>query len=152
MTTTRTPKAPSPAWRYVGRYGPMAVIGDDPDFGLIYGPVQEGIPSDFLGDAGLEAHVIADGRLIVAIDGKVVPVLCSEVISVVTEDGPGTGRCGEVLRGDVYACPGHTAEIESWLALTEADKAMWERARDEYGPLGPHGGMPYGAFDRGYRA
>lgn len=130
VSNTRTPKTPSEAWRFVGRYGPMVVIGDDPDWGLVYGPGQEGIPSDYLGDATLEAHVIADGRLIVAIDGKIVPVLCSEVIAVNTEDGPGTGRCGEVLRGDVYACPRHTAEIERWQSMSEAEKAAWERRHD----------------------
>jgi hypothetical protein len=138
MTTTRTAKPRSAAWSWVAFYGPASR--------------SWGIASEHLGAAGLEAHVIADGRLIVAIDGKIIPVLCSEVIPVSTEDGPADGRCGIALRGDVYACPGHTAERESWLALTEADKAMWERARDEYSPLGPHGGMPYGAFDRGYRA
>jgi hypothetical protein len=131
MSATRTPKAPSEAWRYVGRYGPMVVIGDDEEFGLIYGPAQEGIISDHLHAAGLEAHVIADGRLIVAIDGRIVPVLCSEIIPIVTEDGPTTGRCGTPLRGDVYACPGHTAEIESWRAMSEAEKAAWERRHDE---------------------
>lgn len=133
MATTRTPKAPSEAWRWVGRYGPSVVIGDDEDFGLIYGPDQEGILVDHLGDAGLEAHVIADGRLIVAIDGKIVEVLCSELIMVNTEDGPGTGRCGTPLRGDVYACPGHTAEIERWQSMPEAEKADWEYRREMEG-------------------
>jgi hypothetical protein len=126
VSTTRTPKTPSPAWRYVGRYGPEVVIGDDPEFGLLYGPVREGIISEHLHAAGLEAHVIADGRLIVAIDGKIVEVLCSDIIAITTEDGPGTGRCGTPLRGDAYACPGHTAEREGWLAMSEAEKADWE--------------------------
>lgn len=133
MSTTRTPKTPSPAWRYVGRYGPEVVIGDDPDFGLLYGPIQEGIIHEHLHAAGLEAHVIADGRQIVALDGKIVPVLCSQLIMVNTEDGPGTGRCGTPLRGDAWACPGHTAEMEGWMAMSEAEKAAWERRHDEEG-------------------
>jgi hypothetical protein len=126
MSATRTPKAPSEAWRFVGRYGPMVVIGDDEEFGLIYGPAQEGIINEHLHAAGLEAHVIADGRQIVVIDGKIVEVLCSDIIPITTEDGPGTGRCGYPLRGDAYACPGHTSEREGWLAMSEAEKADWE--------------------------
>jgi hypothetical protein len=133
VSTTRTPKTPSPAWRYVGRYGPEVVIGDDPDFGLVYGPVQEGIINEHLHAAGLESHVIADGRQIVAIDGKIVEVLCSDIIPINTEDGPGTGRCGTPLRGDAYACPGHTSEREGWLAMSEAEKAEWERRHDMEG-------------------
>jgi hypothetical protein len=126
VSTTRTPKAPSEAWRWVGRYGPHVVIGDDEEFGLIYGPAQEGILVEHLGGLGLEAHVIADGRLIVAIDGKIVPVLCAELIMVNTEDGPSTGRCGTVIRGDDWACKGHRAESDRWEAMSEAERAEWE--------------------------
>jgi hypothetical protein len=131
--STRTPRTPSPAWRYVGRYGPEVVIGYDDEFGTIYGPTQEGIIHEHLHAAGLEAHVIADGRQIVVIDGKIVEVLCSDIIPIVTEDGPGTGRCGTPLRGEAYACPGHTSEREGWLAMSEAEKAEWERRHDMEG-------------------
>lgn len=117
MHTKRAPKPRSEAWRWVSHYGSASN--------------SWGILVEHMTAAGLIAHIIADGRLIVAIDGKVVPVLCSEVIPVTTEDGPSTGRCGIALQGDTYACPGHTAEREGWLALTEADKAIWERRADE---------------------
>lgn len=118
MSTTHTTKPRSEAWSWTAFYGPASR-----SFGIL---------GDHLAAAGLEAHVIADGRQIVAIDGKIVQVLCSEVIPISTEDGPATGRCGKALRGDVYACPGHTYERESWLAMSEEDKAMWELRQEQF--------------------
>jgi hypothetical protein len=121
----------SPAWRYVRRYGPEVPVADDDEFGTIYAPQYCGILHEHLHAAGLEAHRIASGRQIVAIDGKVVDVLCSSLIPITTEDGPATGRCGIPLRDEAWACPGHQSEMEAWMAMSELEKADWERRHDE---------------------
>jgi hypothetical protein len=104
----------------------MVEVGYDPESGPIYAPASYGIIGEHLHAAGLESHVIADGRQIVAIDGKIVEVLCSELIRVRTEDGDRDGRCGTPLRGDAWACPGHTQELEGWMSMSEIDRAEWE--------------------------
>ena len=60
--------------------------------------------------------------------------LCPEVVPVLTEDGPATGRCmGPIPPGSMHpACEGHAAEIGQWFALTEAEKLHWERQQEEY--------------------
>lgn len=56
-----------------------------------------------------------------------VPLVCSELVKVWTEDGPISGRCGAQVYGDAGACVGHTYAIESWAAQTEAETIAWER-------------------------
>lgn len=43
--------------------------------------------------------------------GTAVPVLCSEIIAIPTEDGPVSGRCGAFATVD-GACEGHAEERE----------------------------------------
>lgn len=85
---------------------------------------NEGILSEhvyLLEQAG--GTVRRDGdRDVVDVDGRAVPVVCSELIEIHTEDGPITGRCGyPVVAGDAF-CVGH----RSW--LDDEDAAARERA------------------------
>lgn len=60
-----------------------------------------------------------------------VPVVCSELVWVNTEDGPVTGRCGEdATRGG--SCAGHRNELDAWAAMTEPQRALWERGQEAY--------------------
>lgn len=57
--------------------------------------------------------------------------LCPEIVPVMTEDGPATGRCkAPIVDHDVAACEGHAAEIRAWRAMSEFEKAQWEREHD----------------------
>lgn len=124
-------KHESPAWRFVGHYGPEVVIGDDPEFGLIYGPENEGIISEHLHAAQVPTRRLAGGRWVAVIDGYAVPVLCPDVIAINTEDGPGTGRCGDYVDAEGGLCEGHHRQVKAWLALSEPEKAAWERRHDQ---------------------
>ena len=65
-----------------------------------------------------EAELIAEGK-------------CPEVVPIMTEDGPATGRCmAPITDPEVAACEGHAAEIRSWHAMSEWDKRQWELDRD----------------------
>lgn len=64
------------------------------------------------------------------VDGVAYPVVCSEIISVPTEDGPVSGRCGHVAVR-LGACADHAEVIEAWQAQSEAETAAWERSREE---------------------
>jgi hypothetical protein len=55
---------------------------------------------------------------------------CPELIPVQTEDGTGDGRCLAPIPPGGYACPGHTAAIEAWRAMSEPERAAAERAAD----------------------
>jgi hypothetical protein len=82
---------------------------------------------------GYEQELLAEG-------------LCPEIVMVDTEDGPVTGRCqGPVVEVTVppdrrygeteatvqaFACEGHSAEWLNWRAMTEGERADWERRRD----------------------
>ena len=128
MATTTTERFES----YIVPYGPNVEIGFDPEYGIVYGPGSVGILSEHLQAAGLPTRRLADGHLVaVAPKGRAVHVLCSGVIMISTEDGPATGRCGYwVDREGTWGCPGHEAEATGWLALSEAEKADWERRYD----------------------
>ena len=55
---------------------------------------------------------------------------CPELVPIRTEDGMSDGRCmADIIPGG-YACEGHTAEIESWRSLTEAERAYQEYQMD----------------------
>lgn len=56
-------------------------------------------------------------------------VLCSELVPDVTEDGPVVVRCGARVTGEV-ACEGHQADIEHWRAMSEIERAAWERKQE----------------------
>jgi hypothetical protein len=59
---------------------------------------------------------------------------CPELVPVYSEDfGLGDGRCLAPIEPGGYACPGHTAEIETWRAMPEAERAAEEYARDMMG-------------------
>lgn len=63
------------------------------------------------------------------------PVLCSELIEVYTEDGVSDGRCGQVATDiDEGSCKGHGEERRGWRAMSEAERAHWERQHDEAHP------------------
>jgi hypothetical protein len=111
----------------------MVVIGHDPEEGPVYGPGQSGIISEHLHAAQVPTRRLAGGRWVAVIDGHAVPVLCPEIIPIMTEDGPATGRCGEFVDAEGGLCePCHQA-VNSWLALSEAEKAAWERRHDMEG-------------------
>ncbi len=57
--------------------------------------------------------------------------LCPEIVPVMTEDGTSDGRCLTPVVPGGYACPGHTAVIEEWRAMSERERAHWERQHDE---------------------
>lgn len=94
MRTINTPE------RLIGAYGPdwtRGVISDHERIAV---------------EMGLPVRVSASGkRRYVVIDHRAEPVLCSEVVEILTEDGPIDGRCGIPVEGDAYACPGHEAII-----------------------------------------
>lgn len=62
--------------------------------------------------------------------GKAVPVVCSELIEVRTEDGPIVGRCGIQVLHDRFACEGHADERDHWSNLSEMERAEIERRED----------------------
>lgn len=96
---------------------------------------RQGIVADHVHlarEAGWVTMPFASGHLMaVSPDGRQVePVLCGEAVLVYTEDGPITGRCGDYVRRDGVACEGHAAELDSWRAMPEVEKAHWERTHD----------------------
>lgn len=82
---------------------------------------------------GRPTRVLASGTTVVLDDtGRttVGRLVCGEIVPIWTEDGPATGRCGSPVLHDDIACPGHADEIRGWHAMTEPEKAMWERRHD----------------------
>ena len=60
--------------------------------------------------------------------GESLPVLCSELVWIDTEDGRVTGRCGApILPSDGFACEAHAEIIYGWRQESEAEVAQWER-------------------------
>lgn len=56
---------------------------------------------------------------------------CPELVPVFSEDfGWGDGRCLAPVVPGGYACQGHTAEVEAWRGMSEAERAAEEYARD----------------------
>ena len=82
--------------------------------------------------AGLKVHTMASGRMYVTgpKGGASVPVVCSELIHIDTEDGRQVGRCGIPVVGDQGACAGHAAERDAYLASSEMERMEWERQND----------------------
>jgi hypothetical protein len=62
--------------------------------------------------------------------GRAVPLVCSDLISVPTEDGPITGRCGVQVRNGRMACEGHHDEREHWSSLSELERLHQEQRED----------------------
>lgn len=63
-------------------------------------------------------------------DGTAVPIVCSEIIRIDTEDGPMSGRCGATATTH-GACDGHAEIRAAWLAMDEADRVAMERREAE---------------------
>lgn len=102
----------------IGSYGAGESIWDDnDDYGIAY---RAGLLSDHV-----EAFVAAGGVVRAAASGSgrtwavrswdrlAIPVVCSEIIPVMTEDGPSDGRCGldALVEG---CCKGHAAERQDY--------------------------------------
>lgn len=58
---------------------------------------------------------------------------CPELVWIYTEDGLVDGRCRAPIVPGGFACEGHTAEMEQWRAMSEPERAAWEKRRDEDG-------------------
>jgi len=57
--------------------------------------------------------------------------LCPDIVMVDTEDGPVTGRCqAPIVDHELCACEGHAAERRQWMAMSEWERAHWERQHD----------------------
>lgn len=115
---------------HIGYYGPGEVSYDDEgDYGIAY---REGLLAEhavnFVAAGGTIRKAASGSGLAWAIlsDGRAVPVVCGEFIPITTEDGPSTGRCGLDATGEGQ-CEGHAAEYASWFAMTEVERAAWER-------------------------
>lgn len=102
-------------------------------FGSGYGPRWTyGIISEHATQAvraGLvEQSIGGDVRLVDPESGESLPVLCSELVWIDTEDGRSTGRCGvPILSDDGFACEAHAEVIAVWRQESEAQVAHWER-------------------------
>jgi hypothetical protein len=109
-------------------------------------------PEEFIGGYGIEwkrgllsehvdLFVTAGGTVRAAASGSglqwalaggkaaAVPVVCSEVISILTEDGYIPARCG-IPAVRLGACEDHAYDIETYAAQSEAERAYDERQRD----------------------
>jgi hypothetical protein len=81
-----------------------------------------------------DAQLIAEGR-------------CPDLVIIDTEDGPMSGRCLRPITDKIYlyraygdteahpttlpACEGHAEERVGWGAMSEPERAAWERRQDE---------------------
>jgi hypothetical protein len=95
------------------------------------GTMRQGVLVDHL-------HLVDESKVrtltsttwVVTDDGKGWPVLCGYLIPIVTEDGPSDGRCGVPIDKDSGFCTNHAAERDEWLAMSELEKAHWEREQE----------------------
>lgn len=63
--------------------------------------------------------------------GLAYPVLCGDIIEIRTTDEITDGRCGAIATdAETFQCEGHAAERRAFQALTEAEKAHWEREQE----------------------
>jgi len=98
-----------------------------------YGPDWEpGLLIDHL-DQVPERFLVDDGTAI-EVHGERYPVVCGDLISVPTEDGPVSGRCGtRIASRDAAGCPGHDAARREWSEMSELDRRDWEIEHDRDG-------------------
>ena len=94
-----------------------------------------GIISEHLGlveALGGRVHTTLSGRQWVteAKGGRAIPVLCSEIVAIYTEDGETSGRCGAPALATEGACQAHGEILAAWRAQTEAEARAWERQVD----------------------
>lgn len=95
MTPTYLSPATAPD-RFIGAYGP------DWRSGLLSEHLEL-----FRRAGGTHRPASSDGAGWAVIDGKAVPVVCSELIRVDTEDGPVSGRCGANALDATGTCYAH---------------------------------------------
>lgn len=92
-----------------------------------YGPTwRQGVLSEHLRLwQGEVKHLAGGSKFVVADDGRAYPVVCSELVEILTEDGQITGRCGALVVNDSPFCSRHE--------VTEADFDSYAEERDYYG-------------------
>lgn len=102
--------------RFIGSYGPTwrsGLISEHLDL--------------FIRAGGTHRTSAGLGAGWAVVDGVAHPVVCSELVSIDTEDGPVSGRCGVPALDATGACEGHSEERAHWLAMSEAERAFIER-------------------------
>jgi hypothetical protein len=91
-----------------------------------------GCPAD-AHDGALDAVLACPGPRGMTYDEQLIHEgACPEIVPVLTEDGPTDGRCLAPIVPGGFACPGHTEAIEAWRAMSEPERAHWERQHDEF--------------------
>lgn len=110
------------------------------DLSVTYGPgsySRKGILSEHVhiaeqGGAYVRAAASTSGvEWVVWPDGAVDPILCPELVPDRDCDNyPITSRCGAFATHDGM-CEGHAAEMNDWRAMSEAERAAWERRNEE---------------------
>ena len=68
--------------------------------------------------------------------GQAKLIVCGDIVPVMTEDGPETGRCGLPVHRDFGQCERHADERIWWASLTERERAGIEREEDERAEMG----------------
>lgn len=95
------------------------------------GPFRQGVLAEHLNLVDpTKVRTLTRTQWVVTDDGKAWPVLCGELIRVVTEDGPGEGRCGAPADPNLGACEPHAERIAEWRTQTEAETLAWEQQRE----------------------
>ena len=129
----KTFTATTPAEEFIGQYG-NATVRDEEGYAVVVGRRSLLIDhTDLFAAAGGTIRVGRHATWAVLPGGKAVPVVCGDLIPIQTEDGPSDARCGANVVGDLGACAGHAEERQEWRAMSEPERAAWERSRDENG-------------------
>lgn len=102
---------------FVGGYGPTYKTGVLSEHGASF-TAAGGRISPAASGSGREWAVLPSGEAL--------PVVCSELIEIATEDGMVSGRCGTPSTVDGMCVP-HAAEMRSWLQASEAERLAWEK-------------------------
>lgn len=104
--------------RATGAYGPnnrVGVLSEHLDLALRTGLVARRLPgSTWVYDPDQPGE-------------RAVPVVCSELVPIWTEDGRVTGRCGELAGPSTGMCHTHADIVEGWRNQSEEDLIEWER-------------------------
>lgn len=130
IVSTRTGR-PLAADEIVGRFGPGEAQYDE-ESGEVFYVGREGLLAEqvdgFIAAGGIVRPAAFGGGRAWAVlsDGRAVPVVCGEIIPVMTEDGPSDGRCGQNALGEGM-CEGHAEEYAQWNRMAEVERAAWER-------------------------